>query len=75
MALRVPKRGEKRALVNMATENARSALSAMQAAWQADAHRHTEAIANLQEALNLPKPPMRIECFDISTLQGTNTVA
>ncbi len=75
VALRVPKRGEKKALVQMATENARSALAAMQAEWQADAHRHTEAIANLQAALDLPKPPTRIECFDISTLQGTNTVA
>ncbi len=75
VTLRVPKRGEKKALVAMATENARSALVAMQAAWEADAHRHTEAIARLQAALNLPKPPIRIECFDISTLQGTNTVA
>jgi excinuclease ABC subunit C len=75
VSLRVPQRGEKKALIHLATENARSALSAMQAAWQADAHRHTEAIANLQAALNLPKPPVRIECFDISTLQGTNTVA
>jgi len=75
VTLCVPKRGEKKALVAMATENARSALVAMQAAWEADAHRHTEAIANLQAALNLPTPPTRIECFDISTLQGTNTVA
>ena len=75
VALRAPQRGEKKALVAMATENARSALTAMQAEWEADAHRHTEAIANLQTALNLPKPPTRIECFDISTLQGTNTVA
>ncbi len=75
VTLRVPKRGEKKALVAMAAENARSALTAMQAAWEADAHRHTEAIAHLQAALDLPKPPIRIECFDISTLQGTNTVA
>ena len=75
VTLRVPKRGEKKALVAMAAENARSALTAMQAAWEADAHRHTEAIAHLQAALDLPKPPSRIECFDISTLQGTNTVA
>ncbi len=72
--LHVPKRGDKKALVNMATENAHSTLAAMQAQWEADAHRQTEAIAQLQQALNLPKPPLRIECFDISTLQGTNTV-
>lgn len=74
VVLHVPKRGDKKALVDMATENAASALRAMQAQWEADAHRHTEAIAHLQEALNLPSPPTRIECFDISTLQGTNTV-
>lgn len=74
VALRIPKRGPKKELVDLATENARSALAALQAEWEADAHRHTEAIANLQAALNLPQPPARIECFDISTLQGTNTV-
>jgi excinuclease ABC subunit C len=74
VTLRIPKRGSKRALVQMATENARSALTAMQAEWEADAHRHTEAVANLQAALDLPNPPARIECYDISTLQGTNTV-
>ncbi len=74
VTLRIPKRGSKKALVAMATENAHSALAAMQAQWEADAHRHTEAVANLQSALDLPKPPARIECYDISTLQGTNTV-
>ncbi|HEY81302.1 MAG TPA: excinuclease ABC subunit UvrC [Caldilineae bacterium] len=74
VTLKVPKRGSKKALVAMAAENARSALAAMQTAWEADAHRHTEAVANLQAALDLTKPPTRIECFDISTLQGTNTV-
>ncbi|RME84240.1 MAG: excinuclease ABC subunit UvrC [Caldilineae bacterium] len=74
VTLRIPKRGAKKELVELATENARSALLAMQAEWEADAHRHTEAVANLQAALDLPKPPTRIECFDISTLQGTNTV-
>jgi len=74
VTLKVPRRGSKRALVAMAAENARSALAAMQTAWEADAHRHTEAVANLQAALGLSKPPTRIECFDISTLQGSNTV-
>lgn len=74
VTLRIPKRGAKKALVQMATENASSALTAMQAEWEADAHQHTAAIANLQTALDLYKPPARIECFDISTLQGTNTV-
>jgi len=74
VTLHIPKRGPKKELIEMATENARSALAALQAEWEADAHRHTEAITNLQMALHLPQPPTRIECFDISTLQGTNTV-
>ncbi len=74
VVLKVPKRGAKKALVDMAAENARSALMAIRAEWEADAHRHTEAIANLQAALHLPSPPLRIECVDISTLQGANTV-
>jgi len=74
VTLHIPKRGPKKDLVDMASENARTALVALQAEWEADAHRHTEAIANLQNALDLPAPPSRIECFDISTLQGSNTV-
>ena len=74
VSLRVPKRGPKRELVEMAAENARTALVALQAEWEADTHRHTQAVANLQTALDLARPPSRIECFDISTLQGANTV-
>jgi excinuclease ABC subunit C len=40
----------------------------------ADSHRQTQAVSELQAALQLEQAPMRIECFDISTLQGTNTV-
>jgi excinuclease ABC subunit C len=42
--------------------------------WSADTNRQTQAISELQEALGLENPPARIECFDVSTLQGTNTV-
>jgi excinuclease ABC subunit C len=72
--LQVPKRGPKRDLVRMAAENAASTLTSLQAQWQADTNRQTEALAQLQEALELASPPSRIECFDISTLQGTSTV-
>lgn len=72
--LKVPRRGAKRQLVKMALENARETLQALQAQWQADTHRQTEALSELQEYLNLSSPPSRIECFDVSTLQGTNTV-
>ncbi|HEY64982.1 MAG TPA: excinuclease ABC subunit UvrC [Caldilineae bacterium] len=72
--LKVPRRGAKRKLVDMAMENAQETLQALQAQWQADTHRQTQALAELQEYLGLDSPPSRIECYDVSTLQGTNTV-
>jgi len=74
VVLKVPQRGSKRKLVEMAMENAQETLQALQAQWQADTHRQTQALAELQEYLGLDSPPSRIECYDISTLQGTNTV-
>jgi excinuclease ABC subunit C len=72
--LRVPRRGQKRELVQMAAENATETLSALRAQWQADAHKHEQAMAEIQEALDLQQPPTRIECYDISTTQGTEIV-
>jgi excinuclease ABC subunit C len=74
VTLRVPRRGQKRELVAMAAENAAETLAALRAQWQADAHKHEQAMAQIQEALELPKPPTRIECYDISTTQGTQIV-
>ncbi|MGI6368563.1 MAG: excinuclease ABC subunit UvrC [Anaerolineae bacterium] len=74
VTLQVPKRGEKKALLSMAHENAVETLARLRDEWNADTHRHTEALTQLQEALGLPVPPARIECYDISTLQGKNTV-
>jgi len=74
VTLRVPRRGQKRELVAMAAENAAETLAALRAQWQADAHKHEQAMAQIQEALDLPKPPTRIECYDISTTQGTQIV-
>ncbi len=74
VTLTVPKRGARRQLVEMAAENAAATLNTLQAQWQADTNRQTEGITQLQEALGLAAPPSRVECFDISTLQGTNTV-
>jgi excinuclease ABC subunit C len=73
--LQVPQEGSKQELMAMAAENAAATLVSLQAQWQADTNRQTEALAQLHEALGLPNPPGRIECFDVSTLQGTNTVA
>jgi len=71
VALRVPRRGKKRELVRMAVENAAETLSHLRAQWLADESQHTVALAELQEALNLPGPPTRIEGYDISNIQGT----
>jgi len=71
--VKVPKRGEKRALMRMAMENAQETLRRLKAEWEGDTHRHTQALAEIQEALELPHPPTRIECYDISNIQGTFT--
>ncbi len=71
----IPKRGQKRDLVKMAAENAAETLRALQAQWQADAHKQEQALAELQAALGLPAPPNRIECYDISNTQGTAITA
>jgi excinuclease ABC subunit C len=70
----VPHRGQPRELVKMATENAFDTLQALQAQWQADTHRQEQSLADLQKALELPGPPNRIECYDISNTQGTASV-
>ncbi len=72
--LRVPLRGPKRSLMETAEKNAAEYLRLQQAEWTADTNRQTEALSDLQQALRLERPPTRIECFDVSTLQGTNTV-
>src|SRR5215216_1166852 len=70
----VPKSGQPRDLVQMAAENATETLQALRAQWQADTHKQEQALAELQHALNLPEPPNRIECYDISNTQGTAIV-
>ncbi len=73
--LKVPRRGKKRELVQMAAENAIETLAHLRAQWEADESKQSEALSDLQQYLNLPDPPVRIECYDVSTLQGTHTVA
>ena len=75
MTITVPQRGNKRDLMKMAQENATEALRMMRAQWEADTHKQEEALGDLQKALNLPTVPNRIECYDISTTQGTAIVA
>ncbi|MXY79661.1 MAG: excinuclease ABC subunit UvrC [Chloroflexi bacterium] len=73
--LRAPARGEKRRLVAMAADNARESLQMQRVKWMADQGNTRAALAELEEALSLPRSPERIECYDISNIQGTNSVA
>ena len=72
--MRVPRRGQPRQLVQMATENAAETLKSLRAQWQADTHKQEQSLAELQEAFQLKTPPNRIECYDISNTQGVATV-
>ena len=71
----IPERGELRALVATAEENAREALAMHRVRWLADRDKTAAALSTLQDELDLPERPQRIECYDISTIQGSDTVA
>jgi excinuclease ABC subunit C len=70
--LAVPLRGDKRGLVDLAQRNA---ALAYQRRFDEGASAHLDALEQLQAVLRLPGLPRRIECFDISTIQGSETVA
>jgi excinuclease ABC subunit C len=70
----VPERGEKKMIVQRAMENAREALQQARARWMADSAKKEQALQELQDELNLPALPRRIECYDISNIQGTSAV-
>jgi len=72
--LHAPQRGERRKLMSLATRNAAEMLAREQARWLADQGKTLGALEELATALELPGLPERIECYDISTFQGTNTV-
>jgi len=72
--IHVPQRGEKLRLVNMVAENAQLGLEQLEARRLADSEAMDSALTELQEALSLPRLPSRIECYDISNIQGTNPV-
>src|SRR3954471_3021184 len=72
--VRKAERGEKRRLVELAEQNARLALESDAFVAETKRQRRVEALEELREALNLESLPIRIECFDISTIQGQETV-
>jgi excinuclease ABC subunit C len=73
--IRVPERGEKRRLVQLACENAKESLDMLRVKWLADRDKTAMALDQLREELSLPEVPQRIECYDNSNIQGTSPVA
>lgn len=75
VSLRVPVRGAKKRLLETAGKNAEQELQRYKIQRSTDPNKRAQAIRSLQEALDLDEAPLRIECFDISTIQGSDTVA
>ena len=75
MHLHVPRRGERARLHEMASANARHALMRHKMRTGYEDDRANRALLELESALALPEAPLRIECFDISTIHGRHTVA
>jgi len=75
VVVRAPLRGEKRRLVELAAENAQLALESDAAIRDAARSKRIAALEELREVLNLESLPVRIECFDISNIQGESIVA
>lgn len=73
--VRVPERGEKKRLVELAGDNAKESLALMRVKWLADANKTEQALEQLMEELSLPEVPHRIECYDNSNIQGTSPVS
>ena len=75
VSLRVPQRGTKRRLLDTTSTNAAEAFARHRLRRQKDHNARAKALRSLQDELGLREAPLRIEAYDISTLQGTNTVA
>ena len=73
--VRVPQRGAKRQLLETVTQNAHEAFARHKLRRASDHNARARALVALQDALALPEAPLRIECYDISNLQGTEIVA
>ncbi len=75
VALRVPRRGDKRSLLDTVARNARQTLTLHKTKRASDLTTRSRALEEIQQALDLDEPPLRIECYDISNLAGTEVVA
>ena len=74
VSIRVPQRGDKRTLHETVTKNAKEELVRHRLKRAQDHNSRAKALNELQDALGLPEPPLRIECYDMSHLQGTDYV-
>ena len=74
VAIRVPQRGAKRELAETVTRNAEETFTRHRLKRAADHNSRAKALNDLQEALGLPEAPLRIECYDMSHLQGSDYV-
>ena len=74
VTIRVPRRGGKRTLQETVTKNAKEELVRHRLKRAQDHNSRAKALNELQDALGLPEPPLRIECYDMSHLQGTDYV-
>ncbi|HIE66767.1 MAG TPA: excinuclease ABC subunit UvrC [Acidimicrobiia bacterium] len=74
VSIRVPKRGDRRSLLETVTRNAEEEFVRHRLKRAADHNTRARALSELQEALGLPEAPLRIECYDMSHLQGTDYV-
>ncbi len=72
--VRVPQRGDKKALIEMVTRNAKEEFTRHRLKRASDHNARARALNALQDALDLPEAPLRIECYDMSHLQGTDYV-
>ncbi len=75
VSVRVPQRGDKRALMETVARNAKQSLALHKTKRASDFTTRSRALEELQQSLGLIEAPLRIECFDVSNLQGTEVVA
>jgi excinuclease ABC subunit C len=75
VSIRVPQRGDKKSLLETVARNAAQAFTQHKLKRASDLTARSQALSKLQDSLGLADPPLRIECFDVSHVQGTNVVA
>lgn len=75
VSIRVPSRGDKRTLMETVVSNAQQSLTSHKLKRSADLVTRSQALSEIQFALGLASPPLRMECIDVSHIQGTNVVA